>query len=296
MQIADSTNFPNAVFLGTFEDGSDEWHEVRSDGIGGSEIGTIMGLNPWESAYALWAKRTGQIENNFTGNTATEVGKWLEGPIIDRFAQKHPELEVFSAGTYASKEMRFLHANPDALARHRETGEWFVIEAKTAKYPWESVPAHYISQVQHYMDVMGIARAYVVGLVGMEPYEELIEADTFQQAAQRDLAFAFWQNLQEYTRPAWDGSEQTYQAVRAMHPLIEDREVDLGQLGIDLLAAQKIADAAYTKLTEYKSQVLDAMGYAKSGYVQVDSGKTLKVASRQIRGGYPALIVNKKGI
>lgn len=296
MQIADSTNFPEAVFLGTFEDGSDEWHEIRSDGIGGSEIGTIMGLNPWESAYALWAKRTGQIENNFTGNTATEVGKWLEAPILARFAEKHPELEVFSAGTYASKSLPFLHANPDALARHRETGEWFVIEAKTAKYPWESIPVHYLCQVQHYMWVMGIKRSYVVGLVGMEPFEQIVEAEVFQQEAQRDIAVKFWVHLQEFTKPAWDGSEQTYQAVRQMHPLIEDRELDLGMLGLDLIHAQKAADEAYSQLNLMKSQVLDKMGYAKSGYVQVDSGKTLKVASRQIRGGYPALIVNKKGI
>lgn len=296
MELANSAEFTEATFIGDFDSNSPEWHEVRSHGIGGSEIGTIMGLNPWESAYALWAKRTGKIENTFTGNTATMIGNLLEEPILKMFAMNHPELELFRAGTYSSKSLTFLHANPDALARHRETGEWYVIEAKTARYTWDSTPVHYVAQVQHYMDVMGICKAYLVGLVGMEPYEDYIEADEFQQSVQRDSALQFWNSLSTDQRPAWDGSESTYQAVRSMHPLIEDREVDLGQLGIDLIAAQKIADAAYVKLTQYKSQVLDAMGYAKTGYVELDHGKTLRVASRQIRGGTPALIVNKKGL
>jgi hypothetical protein len=38
------------------------------------------------------------------------------------------------------------------------------------------------------------------------------------------------------------------------------------------------------------------MGYAKTGYIELDQGKTLRVASRQIRGGTPSLIVNKKGM
>jgi hypothetical protein len=63
-----------------------------------------------------------------------------------------------------------------------------------------------------------------------------------------------------------------------------------------MIAAQKIADAAYYKLTQYKSEVLDMMGYAKTGYIELDQGKTLRVASRQIRGGTPSLIVNKKGM
>jgi putative phage-type endonuclease len=296
MLLADSKNFKFAHFLGQFEDGSPEWHEVRSGGIGGSEIGTIMGLNPWESAYALWAKKTGQIEDSFKGNTATRVGKLLEEPILKMFAEDHPELELFAAGTYASKEVGYMHANPDALARHRETGEWYVIEVKTARYPWDSVPEHYIAQVQWYMDVMGIDKGYLVGLVGMEPVEFSITADMFQQKAQRDAAHRFWERCKKLERPEWDGSDSTYQAVRRMHPLIEDREVELGEFAVNFSKAQREADKAMSELNEYKSILLDHMGYAKHAVATLDDGTKVRVASRQIRGGVPTLIVNKKGM
>jgi predicted phage-related endonuclease len=41
-----------AKFLGDFEAGSQEWHDLRNEGgaIGGSDIGAIAGLSPWESA------------------------------------------------------------------------------------------------------------------------------------------------------------------------------------------------------------------------------------------------------
>jgi putative phage-type endonuclease len=295
MELASSTNFPEAKFLGDFESNSPEWHEIRSHGIGGSEIGTIMGLNPWESAYALWAKRAGKIPNSFTGNTATYIGNLLEEPILKMFAENHPELEVFRAGTYQSKAVTFMQANPDALARHRETGEWFVVEVKTARYLWDSVPEHYVSQVQHYMYVMGIKRAYLTALTGMEPFEAMIEADEFQQSIQVDMAIRFWNNLAGDIAPDWDGSESTYQAVRQMHPLIEDREVELGELGINLWNAQRKADEAKQELNEYKSRIMDIMGYAKTATVTLDGEQPVKVASRQIRGGFPTLVIHKKG-
>ena len=287
--------FKGAEYLGKFEDDSPEWHEIRSQGIGGSEIGTIMGLNPWESAYALWAKKSGKIENTFRGNTATRLGKLLEEPILQMFQENHPNLTLHRPGTFRSKSIPILHANVDALAYHPETGEWAVVEVKTAKYQWDSIPEHYVAQVQHYMDVLGLKKAYVVALCGMEPFEAVIEADEFQQSVQRDRAIQFWNGLQNDTAPEWDGSESTYQIVRQMHPLIEDREEEIGELGIGLWNAQLRFDEAQKELNSYKSAVMDAMGYAKHATVTVDGEPTIRVASRQIRGGYPALIINRKG-
>jgi putative phage-type endonuclease len=285
----------SATYLGTFTSDSPEWHELRSHGIGGSEMGTIIGLNPWESAYALWAKKTGKITDDFKENWAVRLGKAFEEPIVKLFEEEHPELEIFSCGTFASNEVDFLHANPDALARHRETGEWFVIEIKTARYTWDGVPPHYVCQVQHYMDVLGIPKSYVVAVAGMDYKEYFIEADSFQQSVQRDAAFRFWDKLQKDERPDWDGSESTYQAVRRVNPEIENTDVELGELGIGLWNAQRRADEAQAELNQYKSATLEAMGKAKTAYVTVDDLPPVKVASRQMRGGSPALIIHKKG-
>ena len=293
MEYVTPQNFPQATHLGNFESDSPEWHEARKHSIGGSEIGTIMGLNPWESAYTLWAKKLELIPNSFQENWAIRLGKAFEEPILKLFGQQHPELEIYRAGSFVSKEFEFMHANPDAMARNKETGEWIVIEVKTARYNWDALPAHYACQVQHYMHVMGVSKAIVVAVAGMDWFEYEVEADEFVQLTQADYATMFHKSLTDGTRPEWDGSESTYQTVRQQHPQIDDTEVELGTLGLQLKNAQAMLDESQSQVNLLKSMVLDTMQYAKTGFVLKD-GQKIKVATRQARrDGVPYLVIHK---
>lgn len=293
MEYVTPENFSQATHLGNFESDSPEWHEARKHSIGGSEIGTIMGLNPWESAYTLWAKKLELIPNSFQENWAIRLGKAFEEPILKLFGQQHPELEIYRAGSFVSKEFEFMHANPDAMARNKETGEWIVIEVKTARYNWDSLPAHYACQVQHYMHVMGVNKAIVVAVAGMDWFEYEVEADEFVQLTQADYATMFHKSLTDGTRPEWDGSESTYQTVRQQHPQIDDTEVELGTLGLQLKNAQAMLDESQSQVNLLKSMVLDTMQYAKTGFVLKD-GQKIKVATRQARrDGVPYLVIHK---
>ncbi len=57
--------------------GSDEWRKLREDSIGGSEIASLLGINPFKSAKQLVKDKAG-IGFSFTGNTATRWGKLFE--------------------------------------------------------------------------------------------------------------------------------------------------------------------------------------------------------------------------
>ena len=284
-----------ARLLGNYVAGSPEWHSERRKGIGGSEVGTILGLNPYESAYALWAKKTDRIPSEIEENWAIRFGKAFEDPILQLWQEEHPEWEVFTTGTYADEYCEYRHANPDALARHRETGEWMVIEVKTARSTWDDVPPSYIAQVQHYMGVLKIQRGVIVAVAGMTWNEYEVPYNQLMIDAQNAALADFWRSIQTDTKPAWDGAESTYNAVRIQYDEIESRDVELGMLGFDLVNAQKIADRAYYDLNLLKSKVLDTMGTAKWATV-TSEGVTTRVASRQMRAGKPSLIVNKKGI
>jgi len=290
-QVYEGETFNGALNLGVYDSGSAEWHELRSRGIGGSEIGTIMGYNPWESAFALWAKRTGQIPDPPLEGWSIRFGRAFELPVLELWAEEHPEYEVFLTGTWQHPEYEFMLANPDALAKHRETGEWIVVEIKTSRGSWGETPPHYAAQVLHYMTVLNLERSVIVAVAGWNYEERWVDFDDFEADAQLAAASRFWNHLQNVEKPEWDGSKATYEAVRYMHPDIENDEVDLEEFGQVLLSASENFRKSETALNEIKSVVLDRMGTAKYGYVMRD-GKKWVIAQRQARGqGKPWLVV-----
>ncbi len=287
--------FNGAMLLGNYIPGSPMWHAERRNGVGGSEVGTILGLNPYESAYALWAKKLGLIPSEIKENWAIRFGKAFEEPILQLWQEEHPEWKLYTTGTYQDMNCEYRHANPDALAHNETTDEWMIIEVKTARNTWDEVPPAYIAQVLHYMGVMKVNRGVIVAVAGMtwNEYDVPFSQDTINM--QNEAIDRFWQHIRSETKPAWDGSEATYNAVRMQNPLIQDEEIELGQLGYDLLDAQVAVDQATYRLNLLKSMVLDNMGLARWATVN-DQGQTRRVASRQIRAGNPSLIINKKGM
>lgn len=284
----------SATHLGTFESGSPEWHQLRSQGIGGSQVGTIAGLNKWESPFTAWAKYTGKIDTEIAYSPAMEWGHRLESVVLQKFQDEHPELQVISeVGTWQNIERPYQIANPDGIAVD-EHGNLAVIEIKTARFPddWETgVPLYYLTQVQWYLSCLDIQRAYVAVLIGGSDYREYeIEADHFQQRADIALVEQFLEAVAQDQAPDWDGSQSTYESVRRIHPNIQDDEVELGELGELCLAAIEKENTVKAEALALKSQVLDKMGFAKRGLV---NGQWL--FSRQARGTGAPFLVTKKG-
>ena len=282
--------FNDAKLVGVFENGTSEWHEARVDGLGGSEIGTLMGLNPYQSPFHLWAVKTGQIIQQPLTNWAVRFGQKFEEPILELLQEEHPDWELYSTGTYRHNKHTFLTANPDALAK--VDGEWVIVEVKTSRNYWHDIPPAYIAQVRHYMAVMGVNRAVIVGVVNMAWVEHWVERDEFEEQVQIDQATRFWDYVKNGTQPDWDGSESTYEAVREMHPDIVDEEIEIDGL-FALANTQARFDEAEAELRKEKAQVLSAMGKAKRAYF-VHDGEKHYVAERASRaGGRPFLRILK---
>jgi putative phage-type endonuclease len=288
-------DYGQGLLLGSFEPGTKEWHDLRSTGIGGSDVGTICGVNPWQSAFTLWAKRTGKVQEEQVDSEAMEWGRRLESVILQKFAESHPEFEIVeSPGTYQNKDRPWQLANPDAIAIDKETGEHVIIEIKTARYEddWANgVPPYYATQVQWYLQTFGFDRAFVVALFSGSKYREFeLEGSKFEQEVNMKSVEQFRVYLNEDKQPDYDGATSTYETIRKIHPDIEDGEVELGDLGVHYFNAAAEAGEADKKLTELKSRVLDAMGKAKRGLVD---GSWM--ITRQARSGGSPYLVNKKG-
>ena len=180
-----------AELVSNFENGSPEWLEQRMAGIGGSDVGTIVGANKYQTVTDLWAYKTRRVPGVET-TSPMEWGNRLEPVILDKFEEQHPEFTLLrDVGTWRNIQAPWQLANPDAIAVS-PVRDWLV-EIKTARYPWrDGVPLSYQFQVQWYMHVLGLDQAIVAVLFGGNEYVEyVIEANTLQQelAVEKSLEF-----------------------------------------------------------------------------------------------------------
>lgn len=275
-----------------------EWHEIRARGIGGSEIGTICGLSQYESPYALWAKKSGKLEDNFGDSEAMYWGRAQEFLIVKRFAEEHPDFEIFyNCGTWSHTERSWQIANPDAIYLDAN-GQPCVLEIKTAQYEdqWDkktnTVPPSYRAQVLWYLSTFGFKSAKIAVLFHGNKYEEFdIVPSQFELDVNLQLATEFQSMVTEDRAPDFDGANSTYEVVRKLHPDIEDKSVELGELGAKYLTALVNLENATEELTEVKSRILDLMDKAKVGTL---GGKEL--VTRQAKGGGAPFLVTKRGV
>lgn len=182
-----------AILLGHFESGSPEWHAARA-GIGGSDIGTICGVNRFKSRDELLQERLTNAEP-MKPNLAMRMGTMFEPGIRQLWAEQHPELQIFETGTWQSVANPFWKANPDGIVRNRE-GELSILEIKFSQA--REVPESWVYQVQWYMAILGLGSATIVQCSGNKLLEHNIKANLFLQLEMQDAATNYEKELRNH--------------------------------------------------------------------------------------------------
>lgn len=294
LAVVEDKTWGDALFHGSADSGTQEWHDLRKAGIGGSDIAAICKVSPWASPWSVWARKTGLLEDTSGGSEAMEWGTRLESVILDRFSEDHPDLTVHrNVGTWRHSERPWQLANPDAIY---STGtDQGIIEVKTSRFEddWANgVPAYYRTQVQWYLQTFGFKHAYVIVLFGGQKYREFeIHAEEFEQEANLTEAEKLWHLVQSGEQPEFDGAMATLETVRQLHPSIDpEGECDLGDLYVHYMISLGIEAEAVARSNEMKSRIIDAMGDAKRGLFE-----DKWVLTRQSRNGGTPFLVQKKG-
>lgn len=273
------TGFANLI--GTFAPDSDEWHNARK-GITGSDIGAILGVSPFKSAYTLWAEKRGLVSDRISPNVAMRMGTLFEPAIRQLFAEQNPDYEVAETGTWACIENDTYRANPDAIIR--VNGEFGILEIKHTSQYWPELPRTYFEQVHWYLDVLGLDFAKVAAVTGGRYTEFFIEYDTEHANTVREAVAAFQRLVDTDTEPDWDGSASTYETVRTISPGLTDGKTDLGHLWVNLSNAKQRFDEAETLFTSFKTATL-----AQMNGVRVGTYNGEPVVQLQARNGKPFL-------
>lgn len=212
-------------FFGTPEEINKQWVEARKNGIGGSDVASIMGLNKYSSPLNVWLIKTGREESpDLSDNQAVEWGNRLEDVVADKFADEHPELQVRRRNaTMVSIKRPWAFANIDRWVTDGK-GNVGILEVKTVGMrraaDWDNgVPLYYLTQVMHYMSVTGYQYAWVAVLIGGQEFREYyIERDEQDIQAINDAVDTFWRDFVETdTAPALIGNDPEASALLSQH-------------------------------------------------------------------------------
>lgn len=288
----------SAVLVGNFVDGSPEWHAARRAGIGGSEIGSILGLNKWKSRYVLWLEKVGTLEAGSIDPKFAEWGHRLEPVLIQKFMDAHPKLKVVSGGSWVHKDRPWQKTNPDGLIiLEGDTEPTEILECKTSQsgYGWgeesegeRGVPPKYLAQVRWYLNTFGFTKATIIVLIGLGDYREYtVHADPFETMYMLEAGKEFMSLVTSQTPPAIDGGEDTYNYLRGINPSIDTKlSVELPEeIAVMVSEAKAAYEAADIELIRAKGHLLAHMGVAKTATF---AGKPVSV--REARGGNPPFI------
>lgn len=254
---------------------------LRRTGISSTDIAAICGLNPYTSAYAVWADKLGKG----APREETEAMYWgikLEPVILQRYATELLDEGLFVEPwqeTVGHPDDPLLLCTPDGRVRQCLFGRIVRgVEVKTAAsyeqvQRWgdakDAVPEEYLVQCQWCMLVTGLPRWDVVVLLagyhGLECRIYQLEANPDLQAKLRTIAQDFWDRyVVPHVQPPVDGSRATREALLAMWPEHRTPAVEAtgeqDDLAVELLEAETQRKAAQKAEELVRQQLMASMG------------------------------------
>lgn len=248
-----------------------EWLAYRRKGIGGSDAATVVGLNPYKSLYELWADKQGFLPES-EDTEAMRTGRDLEQYVAQRFMEATEKRVERLPYMYAHSDYPYITANID----RRIIGENAALECKTtgvynkSRFSEGEVPANYLCQCYHYMNVMGYDKMYLAVLIlGKGFYWYEVERNEEQQAALLKAEVDFWN---EYiignSIPAPDGSDGAGEALVAVYKQDCGKTVNLMHLDGKFAAYSdiraKIEELSNTK-SKIEQEIKQELGEASTG-------------------------------
>lgn len=183
-------------------DNREDWLEKRAEGIGGSDVGAILGMNKYSSPLQVYKSKVEGKSKDLSDNVFIKKGKELEPVIAENYVRPYLRKLGYELITpkhiFNNKKYPHLYANIDGFAICKpddflpaDNSKNIIIEIKwVSEYgekgwgedEYYGVPPSYYAQIQHYMTVMEADKAIVCALFDSDwevKYFEVPKNETF---------------------------------------------------------------------------------------------------------------------
>jgi predicted phage-related endonuclease len=270
---------------------SPEWHAIRLQNIGGSEIAGLFGVQAdyQQSAYTLHMVKSGRIPAppvDDSPGSRVWFGTQLE-PVIAAMAAKIHGWKI-SKGGYCLDDwvggmacsLDYIIDEPGPEERKLGFTGPGVLQLKNVdqaqhKQKWveNEPPFPVLVQLQHEIACAGVTWGVIAGLVGgnnLPAYRYEERQKTIELIRQR--VGEFWQNVEAKKPPHVDGKDSTAAALAALYPTLADllpidlsNDNELPEICAGLLVASADVKGAKAIEQEYKNRLAEKMtGHRKA--------------------------------
>ncbi len=268
-----------------------EWLAARRQGIGGSDVAAILGLNRYKTPLAIWLDKTTEVDEDSTSEAA-EWGNRIEPLLAARWDEAHPhDVTSPAPGLVARVDEPWMLATPDRLIYPccgPDEGETHIWEGKTAgarqAHRWDddAMPDEYAIQVRWYMTVTGARRGHVSALIAGQKYvERTLEADDdFADMLIRRVADWWGRHIIDGQMPQAD-PERDGELLGALWTTLDADRHDISDLA-DVVSDLRMVRAQMKNLAEiearYIAELKVAMADHTDGYIGDDLAITWRAS------------------
>ncbi|WP_170230195.1 YqaJ viral recombinase family nuclease [Aneurinibacillus danicus] len=202
----------------------DEWLAWRRQGISGSDVGAICGVDKHKSAIAVYLEKIGQdVEREDT--EAMHFGRLLEEVVAEEFTRRTGYKLQRCNAILQHPEKEWVMGNIDRLILEPERGNG-ILEIKTAseymRKEWEEngIPEAYRLQLQWYLYITGLTWGAFAVLIGGNTFHyQIVKRDDELIALSVQICEHFWHNhVLTGIPPLPDGSEAAADLLASMYP------------------------------------------------------------------------------
>jgi len=252
----------------------EEWLELRRKGVGGSDIGAILGLSSYESPTSIWQSKIARNPDR-EESEAMRIGKLWEPIIRDEYNLETGFGVCEIPYIIQNVDYPFMLASVDGIGRDKD-GKRFVFEAKNTnsfdiihQLECGEPPVSWVSQVLHYLIVTDADYGVIAYQAGNSHHGVLrVDRDPATEAVIINAAKTFWEYVEAGVAPPYDSSKDAQKLLFDDNLDVLEETIDLSYMGTEVAELFKLkADAKElkNKIEAVKTKIKKAMGHYKWG-------------------------------
>ena len=243
-------------------------------GIGGSDIGKVIGVSPWGGPLDVYLSATGQAPP-FAGNLATRAGSALE-PVIAQSYTEETGIALDPGRSRVHPRRQWQRGTTDREA----PSAGLLIEIKTGNlrtaHRWgepgtDEIPEEYLAQCHWYLGLAPEASRCDVPVLlgGSELRIYRVDRDLELEAALVERAERFWvDHVLARVPPPVDASETAREWLRRQYPRVARPELlesnpEVDSVALELRAARETIKRAERVEALARNRLMDVIGGAR---------------------------------